>query len=266
MLTGKLGDAAKKINNEDAIKGVHQLSEEIKEILQEKHPKGKEAISEAISPTTYNPPEPVIYEEITADSVYRVAKKMRGSGGPTLIDSDTWKQFLCSKMHGNASTNLCQAVADFTKILCTESIDSDCLTEFIASRLVPLDKGETNDGAPGVRPVGVGEVLRRLTGKLLMGVIKDDITSAAGPLQTCTGVKAGIEAAIHAMRQIFEDIGTEAVLLVDAENAYNNLNRKEALNNIQKLCPQLHQYLTNTYQTAAKLVIRGKEKYDMIYS
>ena len=61
---------------------------------------------------------------------------------------------------------------------------------FIAGRLVPLDKGETKEGKPGVRPVGVGEVLRRLVGKLLIGVIKDDITSAAGPLQTCTGIKA----------------------------------------------------------------------------
>ena len=85
------------------------------------------------------------------------------------------------------------------------------MTEFIASRLVPRDKGATSDGGPGVRPVGIGEVLRRITGKLLIGVIKDDITTAAGPLQTCTGMKAGIEAAIHAMRKVFEDEGSEAI-------------------------------------------------------
>ena len=48
-------------------------------------------------------------------------------------------------------------------------------------------------------------MLRRITGKLLIGVIKKDITDAAGPLQTCTGVKAGIEAAIHAMRKAYEN-------------------------------------------------------------
>ena len=124
---------------------------------------------------------------------------MKGSGGPSLIDSDTWKQFLCSNVYGKAAVDLCQAVADFSKILCTENVHSDCLTEFIACRLVPLDKGAANDGTPGVRPVGVGEVLRRITGKLLIGVIKSDRTTAAGLLQTCTGVKAGIEAAIHAI-------------------------------------------------------------------
>ena len=62
---------------------------------------------------------------------------------------------------------------------------------------------------------------------------------AAGPLQTCSGLKGGIEAAIHAMRLTFEKENTEAVLLVDAENAFNNLNRKAALQNIRQLCPPL---------------------------
>ena len=177
-----------------------------------------------------------------------------------------WKQFLCSKVYGGAGTDLCQAVADLTKIMCTQSIHSECLTEFIAGRLVPLDKGLTKDGTPGVRPVGVGEVLRRLVGKLLINVIKDDITTSAGPLQTCTGIKAGIEAAIHAMREVFEDDETEAVLLVDAENAFNKLNRKAALNNIKELCPPFYQYLQNTYQVPAQLIIPGDETYKTIMS
>ena len=37
MLMGKLGDAAKKINNDDSIKGVHSLDDNIKAILQKKH-------------------------------------------------------------------------------------------------------------------------------------------------------------------------------------------------------------------------------------
>ena len=266
MLQGKPGDAAKKINNDDAVKGVHSLSPEIKDILQQKHPKSREASPEILLPLTSVPPQPVLYEEITAHAVYKIAKNMRGSGGPSMIDSDIWKQLLCSKAYGNAATGLCQAVADLAKILCTEDVHPDCLTEFIACRLVPLDKGESSDGSPGVRPVGIGEVLRRITGKLLIGVIKDDITTAAGPLQTCTGIKAGIEAAIHAMRQVFEEEGSEAVLLADAENAFNNINREAAIKNIKELCPPFYQYLSNTYQTAANLVIPGEHEYEIIQS
>ena len=92
------------------------------------------------------------------------------------------------------------------------------LTEYIACRLIPLDKGPGTDGTPGVRPIGVGEVLRRLVGKLLIGVIKENIVSAAGPLQTCTGLRAGTEASIQATRKAFEDNDTEAILKVDAAN------------------------------------------------
>ena len=77
-------------------------------------------------------------------------------------------------------------------------------------------------------------------------------------------MKAGIEAAIHAMREVFENDNTEAVLLVDAENAFNNINREAALQNIKELGPPFHHYLSNTYQPAAKIVIHGEDKYDTI--
>ena len=56
--------------------------------------------------------------------------------------------------------------------------------------------------------------------------MKDDVQESAGPLQTVTGLKAGPEAAIHSMQLIFEDSSTEAVILVDANNALNSINRK----------------------------------------
>ena len=146
-------------------------------------------------------------------------------------------------------------MAELTKKLCKEKVHPDSLEEYVASRLIPLDKGEDREGNPGVRPVGVGEILRRLVGKVVMGCIRKDIIKSAGPLQTCSGLKAGIEASIHAMREMFEEEGAEAVLLVDAENAFNNLNRKAALHNIKQICPSFYQYLANTYQLPAKLLI-----------
>ena len=266
MMLGKLGPAAKYVNNDDDIKGVHPLTSEIKEILESKHPAGREVDPEIIYEITAEMPQPVIYEEITSDVVYKVVKNMNGAGGPTLIDSDVWKNILCSKVYGNSSRELCQSIADLAKIMCTEEIHPDCLNEFNACRLIPLDKGLTKDLTPGVRPIGIGEVLRRIVGKLVVGVIRDDIMEAAGPLQTCTGLKGGIEAAIHAMRITFEKEETEGILLVDAENAFNNLNRKAALQNIKQICPSFYQYLYNTYQKPAKLIIKGDDTHEVIYS
>ena len=102
---------------------------------------------------------------------------------------------------------------------------------FLACRLIPLDKN------PGLRPIGVGEVLRRIAGKVVMKVVKEDIKKAVGCLQLCAGQEAGCEAAIHAMHGLFESNETEAILMVDVENTFNSINHKALLHNIDYLCP-----------------------------
>ena len=108
-----------------------------------------------------------------------------------------------------------------------------------------------------MRPIGIDEVLRRIIGKAIGWTLKTDIQESAGPLQTSTGLKGGAEAAIHAMKEIFDDDDTDAVILVDASNAFNALNRKVALHNIQIICPPFSTILINTYRAPSKLFITG---------
>ena len=68
------------------------------------------------------------------------------------------------------------------------------------------------------------------------------------------------------MKSIFDEDSTEAILLVDAENAFNNLNRKAALHNIKQLCPSFYRYLANTYQLPAKMIINDRSGHETIYS
>ena len=86
----------------------------------------------------------------------------------------------------------------------------------MACRLIPLDK------CPGVKPIGVGEVPRRILAKAVLRIVGRDVEKAAGPLQVCAG---GCEAAVHAMRRIFHHPDTEGVLLVDATDSVNTINR-----------------------------------------
>ena len=81
--------------------------------------------------------------------------------------------------------------------------------------------------------------------------------NASGAMQVCAGQKCGGEAAIHAMRNIFEADETDAALLVDASNAFNSLNRAAAQNNIRVLCPLIATYVTNTYRVPACLFVVG---------
>ena len=143
------------------------------------------------------------------------------------------------------------------KILRTQYIDPSTIDPLVASRLIPLDKGEGS-----VRLIGVGEVIRRICEKCVMYITKRDVVEASGSLQLCAGQKSGSEAAIHAMHRIFEADDTEAVLFIDVSNAFNALNRAVALHNIRILCtcPVIAAYAINTYRHFARLFITsGKE-------
>ena len=54
-----------------------------------------------------------------------------------------------------------------------------------------------------------------------MKIANEDITKTVFSLQLRASQEAGYKAAIHAMHSIFEANQTEAILLVDAEDAFN---------------------------------------------
>ena len=222
----------KYICSEDAVTGVHKFTEELQESLKSKHPAAKQACEQVmLSSDAEFRSEPVIFESISGALIQRLSKEVQGSGGPSQLDADNWKLMTNASMFKPHSDNLCEAVADLTKRLATEQVSPDLLQEFTSSRLIALDKN------PGIRPIGVGEIIRRVCSKAVLFVIRDDIQAACGPLQTCTGIKSGSEAAIHAMRGEFSKDETEGMLLVDAENAFNAMNREVALNNVKSICP-----------------------------
>ena len=149
-----------------------------------------------------------------------------------------------------------EELAEFAKKIASEIIDPSTLEAYVASRLIPLNK---DPGSPDlqVRPIGVGEVLRRIIGKTISWALADYIQAAGGSLQVSTGLKGGAEAAIHAMKEIFDQDGTDGVILVDAENAFNKLNRQAALHNMKYLCPEFAVILINTYRKPTRLFITG---------
>ena len=72
--------------------------------------------------------------------------------------------------------------------------------------------------------IGIGETLRRIIARAVLSTFKDDIRMAAGPMQLCAGQESGCETAVHVMQKLFNSPEVEAVLLVDATNAYKSTN------------------------------------------
>ena len=59
------------------------------------------------------------------------------------------------------------------------------------------------------------------------------------------------------MKLILKQDSTDGVFLVDASSAFNSLNRKAALHNIQIICPKFSTVLINTYRLPVRMFIRG---------
>ena len=224
----------------------------VRDVLIEKHPPKKPPKESAIikPDTTSDEPHPVLFEELDGQMIRSTVLRMEGVAGPSGLDAASWKRLRTS--FKGASTDLCESLAATARRICTCFVDPRGLSAFVACRLVALDK------CPGVRPIGIGETARRLIGRAIARLLRDDIQTAAGPLQLCAGYQSGCEAAVHAMRQVFESPSTEAVLLVDATNAFNVLNRQVALRNIRHLCPPLSKILINTYREDVRLFIDGE--------
>ena len=84
---------------------------------------------------------------------------------------------------------------------------------------------------------------------------------AAGNLNLCAGLPAGIEGAVHSILERWGDAGDtdmedpSACLLVDARNAFNELGRKAMLWTVRHRWPQGSRFAFNCYCHSAQLVI-----------
>ena len=176
------------------------------------------------------------------------ALKTKGSGGPSGVDDNGFRSMLARKSLKKASAGLCCAIAGLGIRLCTEFIDFLTIEPILVNRVIPLDKGNGD-----VRPM-----IRRIIGNCVTKVTKEDIADACGSLQVCARLTSGGEAAIHAMHSILKADDTDAVLLTDASNAFNSLNRAAVLYNSRILCSSISTYAMNTYREPARLIDIGE--------
>ena len=101
------------------------------------------------------------------------------------------------------------------------------------------------DKSPGVRPIGVSEVLRRIIGKAIMTVLKADILNLTGYQQLCAGLGSGCEVAVHAVMDLSEEDATHGFIQIDANNTFNLISRTLLLHSVKILCPEIATYISN---------------------
>ena len=170
------------------------------------------------------------------------------------MDAELFRRVLRSKHFNTEGKLLRTEIATMMRNLLKHSYHPSLLESYISCRLIPLDKD------PGVRPIGVGEALRQIIGKTVSAFFKEEQKQAAGPLQVCGGFSGGVEAAIHTMDNIFQEEDTDGVLLINASNAFNQMNRSAAMHNVRIIFKEISFYVINTYRSPSRLFICGEER------
>jgi hypothetical protein len=222
--------------------------------------------------------------------IEKVSSKLHGAAGPGGVDSRMLKSYLTH--FGSASEFLRIEWSKWSEWLCTESPPYAAYRALNAKREVALDK------QPGTRPVAIGEIWIRCTGKGLIMQSDDQAKLACGSVQLCAGLECGIEASLHAVRDVWAmdgfqtpihaapndrysdvaarmdeamssdeefDLGeldhlpenaAEGVMLVDATNGFNELNRYSMLWNVRHRWSKGSRLAFNCYRHTNLCIVR----------
>ncbi len=240
---------------------------------------------------------------VSAETIATSATKLKGSGGPSGTDAVTLKNWLLG--HGKVSFRLRCELAHWTEWLANHSPPYAAIRALLNARLIGLDK------SPGVRPIAIEEIFRRLMAKTVAILKGDSAAEECGNLNLCTGLSSGTEGSIHAMlkflaspnqealleknillemgftdeeaqdlesnleevqkeiterlldyeddlnrKENYDENDPEAVLLIDARNAFNELSRFSMLWTVRHLWPAGARFVFNCYRHASTLFVR----------
>ena len=86
------------------------------------------------------------------------------------MHDEDFRRILACKSFKRSSTNLCNSLATLRTRICSEYVDPLTIEAILANRLITLDKGTGE-----VRPIDVGDVIRRIIGKCVSRVGKQDV-------------------------------------------------------------------------------------------
>eukprot|EP00756_Hemistasia_phaeocysticola_P007272 Hpha_TRINITY_DN14185_c0_g1::TRINITY_DN14185_c0_g1_i1::g.11004::m.11004 len=126
------------------------------------------------------------------------------------------------------------------------------------AKLVALPKPSN-----GLRPVAVGETVRRLVARCLCAKARSRIAEELAPYQFGVGVAGGGEALVHGLRQWWERASQETdgkarvALCLDFENAFNRIERDVFIPACRRVCPELVGFVEYCYAEETELLFSG---------
>ena len=138
---------------------------------------------------------------------------------------------------------LLEALASFCSALANNSLSSECMQLLTTARLVAVAKPNE-----GVRPIAVGETLRRLAAKCVHEATLGAVFGYLLPLQV--GVKMPNTAVARKVKARHQEAHIdEAIMQIDIRNAFNFVDRNVLLREVQECVPALNPLAMHTLAT-----------------
>ena len=215
---GLLGKACQALTSA----GIAPNNNETWELIQSKHPKGPPPIPPA--PST--PPIPILSKDFNTAMVLRSFPKSTACG-----PSGLRIQHLLDTAEVPLQFPISSSLRDIVNLLASGKVPVSVSRHLAGGSLTALVKGKPGL-PPDIRPIAVGEALRRLTGKCLCAVLKSKASEFFAPFQFGVACPAGAEKVIHGLRHCIEEHWEEedfVVLKIDMCNAFNLVSRQALL-------------------------------------
>ncbi len=147
---------------------------------------------------------------------------------------------------------LLNSITSFVNFLCQGVIPSE-ITPHLCGALLLATKKKSG----GLRPIAVGEVLRRLVSKCVARSVRLSAVNYLSPLQLGVGIPNGAEALVHAIRNVLLDDSIPSdkkyVLQLDLSNAFNNVSRLCMFDSIRKHLPLISGWMELCYRSSPYL-------------
>ncbi len=122
---------------------------------------------------------------------------------------------------------------------------------------VPLTALYKKQGGGGVRPIAVGEVLRRLISQVCCAAVKSKLPEIFLPYgQVGVGIPGGLDAAVHSLSCFIDTYGDNPTLCfskLDMANVFNNCHRITFLQRLHRDLPELFGWVQWCYHMEAEL-------------
>lgn len=168
------------------------------------------------------------------------------AGGPDGLRPQHLKDLLSSAVNEDP---LLQSITDFSNLLLEGKTPQLVRPVLFGASLIALSKK-----GGGVRPIAVGYVWRRLTGKSACQKVADHCAAILAPRQVGFGVRAGCEGAVHAARRYLSVPCLDQVFLkVDFSNAFNSIRRDSMLEAVAQHIPALYRFIESAYGAGSTL-------------